>query len=80
MARTGTEIMIEKLIRMLGLDPQVIIAKVEEIRKSVSNASGDIAALRRDQLLIMSHLGITTSEKENAETGSGERNGKFLGH
>lgn len=78
MARTGTEIMIEKLIRMLGLDPQVIIAKVEEIRKSVSNASGDIAALRRDQLLIMSHLGITPEQENGHETG--ERNGKFLGH
>lgn len=58
MARTGTEILIEKLIKMLGLDPQLILSHIDGIRKSVSNASGDIAALRRDQVKIMQHLGI----------------------
>jgi hypothetical protein len=58
MAMTGTEIMISKFIKMLGLDPDLIMQKVDEIKKSVSNASGDIAAIRRDQLLIMEKLGI----------------------
>lgn len=56
--RTGMEIMIEKVIRMIGLDPQLVMKKVDEIRGSVNNAAGDLATIRRDQLRIMQHLGI----------------------
>lgn len=81
MARTGSEILIEKLIKMLGLDPQLIIGKVDEIRKSVSNASGDIAAIRRDQLRIMGHLGIGI-EPDARPSLEPDRsgNGKFIEH
>lgn len=80
MARTGTEILIEKLIRMLGLDPAVIIGKVEDIRKSVSTASGDIAAIRRDQLRIMSHLGIETELENGRGQGFVEIGKSLNGH
>jgi len=61
--RTGMEIMIEKVIRMIGLDPNLVLSKVDEIRKSVSNAAGDLATIRRDQLRIMQHLGIENDEQ-----------------
>ena len=73
MARTGTEILIEKLIKMLGLDPQLILSHIDGIRKSVSNASGDIAALRRDQIKIMQHLGIEQDAGPERERIEGPR-------
>ena len=68
MARTGTEILVEKLIKMLGIDPQLILGKVDEIRKSVSNAAGDIAAIRRDQLRIMAHLNVPPEVDHNGRS------------
>ena len=70
--RTGMEIMIEKVIRMIGLDPNLVMTKVDDIRKSVSNASGDLATIRRDQLRIMQHLGIESDEQQ-AEPRNDER-------
>lgn len=60
--RTGTEILIEKLIKMLGIDPQIILSQVAKIRNSAENASGDLAAIRRDQVRIMQHLGIEVED------------------
>jgi hypothetical protein len=88
MARTGIEIMAEKLIKMVGLDPQLILSHIDNIRKSVFNASGDIATIRRDQLQIMQHLGIEphdgsgTDERPALEHGDEDRTGnrKFNGH
>lgn len=84
MARTGIEIMAEKLIKMVGLDPQLILTHIDNIRKSVFNASGDIAAIRRDQLRIMQHLGIEshdgTGTDDRPAIEHGDNNRKFNGH
>jgi hypothetical protein len=63
--RTGTEIMIEKLIKMVGIDPAIVLAHVAMIRKSAENASGDLALIRRDQLRIMEKLGIDEHEQND---------------
>jgi hypothetical protein len=64
--RTGTEIMIEKLIKMLGIDPAIILGHVAILRKSAENASGDLALIRRDQLRIMEKLGIDIHEQQDS--------------
>lgn len=77
----GMEMMIKSLIKMLGLDPELIMSAIEQIRGSVLNASGDIAIIRRDQLRIMEKLGIPLTEELDNErslisAGTGEAVGK----
>lgn len=75
----GTQLMIQSVIKMLGLDPQRIQNSIEEIAKSLQSAATDMATIRRQNQAIMSHLGIAEPEQSNghhvidagnAETGS----------
>lgn len=65
----GVEMMVQSLIKMLGLDPAVMMAVVEDIRKSLHSASTDMATIRRQNSAIMAHLGIAepTESKPNEQ-------------
>jgi hypothetical protein len=75
----GMEMMVQSLIKMLGLDPAQMLAAIEDIRKSLHSAATDMATIRRQNQAIMSHLGIAepvSGELSNGrarEFGDGEQ-------
>jgi hypothetical protein len=80
----GMEMMVQSLIKMLGLDPNLMMSIVEDIRKSLHSASTDMATIRRQNSAIMAHLGIAEPTESKADerneqleqrTGSGSVNG-----
>lgn len=54
----GMEMMVKSLIKMLGLDPQIIQAHIEEIGKSIRMLALNSEVIRKQNSAIMSHLGI----------------------
>lgn len=81
----GVEMMVMSLVKMLGLDPALMMSAVDDIRKSLHNAATDMATIRRQNSAIMSHLGIAEpigefenerySEQPRTLTGSGTKTG-----
>jgi hypothetical protein len=78
----GMEMMISSVIKMLGLDPVMMVNAIEDIRKSLHNAAADMATIRRQNSAIMAHLGIAepiTGELTNGHArdfGSGQGQGR----
>lgn len=54
----GLELMLNSVIKMLGLDPVFMAHAVEDIRKSLHSAATDMERIRRQNSAIMSHFGI----------------------
>lgn len=54
----GVEMMINSLVKMLGLDPVFIVKTIEGMSKSLHSAATDMAHIKRQNSAIMSHLGI----------------------
>ncbi|MEB2616593.1 hypothetical protein [Bacillus cereus] len=72
----------KQVIKMLGLDPSLMMNMADDIRKSLHNAATDMATIRRQNTAIMAHLGIaeptelvTNDEQCEQRAGSGGLNG-----
>lgn len=68
----GAEMMIMSLVKMLGIDPQLLMSAVENINKSLHSAASDMATIRRQNSAIMAHLGIAeplTGDLNNERSG-----------
>jgi hypothetical protein len=67
----GMQIMVQSLIKMLGLDPARVQNSIEDIGKSLNTAATEMATIRRQNQAIMAHLGIAeTSNTELTLAGS----------
>lgn len=73
----GVEMMLKSVIGMLGLDPQIMMTAVEDIRKSLHNAAADMATIRRQNIAIMAYLGI--ADPLNPELEHERHEGTFNG-
>lgn len=78
----GMEMMIASLVKMLGLDPALMMRSIEDIGKSLHSAAADMATIRRQNNVvmaqnsaIMSHLGISEQPGEHDD-----RSGYLNGH
>lgn len=55
-AKSGTEILIGTMCRALGLDPQVIVAKIDEMGQIAKSAFARVETMERDIAAIKLHL------------------------
>lgn len=75
MMTRGMEMMIQSVIKMLGLDPQRVQSAIEDIGKGVNNAAADLAKIRRQNDLIIAHLGIAEEQDDGQAEDRRQLNG-----
>lgn len=67
MMNRGMTMMVESLIKMLGLDPVKMMDAVEQIRKSLYTASVEMQTIRRQNDLLMAKFGLTLENEDGKE-------------
>lgn len=70
MMTRGMEMAIQAIIKMIGLDPQIVETNIVAMGKSVHDAAAEMRHIRKQNSAIMAHLGIAeplTTEREHAE-------------
>ena len=77
----GMSMMVQTMIKMVGLDPVAIEGHIVDIGKSLQSAAADLATIRRQNALIMAHLNI--KDEDNGESATerhaGDGQGRLLG-
>lgn len=78
MMTKGMEMMVQSLIKMVGLDPLKVQAQIEDIRKSLHTFAANSEIVRRQNSAIMAHLGIAepTGDDSNGENRQLEHGGE----
>lgn len=72
----GVEMMVKSLAAMLGINGDQLMLAVEDIRKSLHTAAAEMTTIRRQNLMIMAHLGIVDNSTEGLENVSGSELGR----
>ena len=54
----GFEMMLQSIIKMMGLEPAKVMSAIDGIREALQSSATDLRAIRQDQIRIMQHLGI----------------------